>query len=203
MENEIRGLYCGFQQSGKTTTTKSNFWDTKTESKTTQKFSFVFSDKKDTAYVNAAQNIEVKWLNENQILPHLSWGNNQIVFESTNYAAYININSDTSDIWAVLMNYKIGNGPGNQSVLTNGTRKIDILKATSNKNGEDKRSIPASGFEFSEEGKPLAALQYYGGGMLGNNKNIVWLHRGMDERMKLIMSAAATAILQVFMDRVE
>jgi hypothetical protein len=180
-----------------TTTTKSNFWNTKTESRTTQKFSFIFADKKDTAIVNAARNVEVQTLNEIQILPHLYWGSNEMVFESNNYSAFINLNRDTSDIWAILMNYQMGNGPRNQAMLTNSKRKIDIFQVSSNKNGEDKRSLPALGYEFIEEGKPLAALQYYGGGLMGLNKNIVWLHRDLDDKMKLVLAAAATAILQV------
>jgi hypothetical protein len=180
-----------------TTTTKSNFWNTKTESTSAQKFSFVFADKQDTAFVNGARNIEVQTLNEIQILPHLYLGSNDLVFESNNYSAFININRDTSVIWALLMNYQVGNGPRNQAMLTNGTRKIDIQQVSSNKNGEDKRSMPALGYEFTEEGKPLAAVQYFGGGMLGYNKNIVWLHRDLGDNMKLILAAAATAILQV------
>jgi hypothetical protein len=101
------------------------------------------------------------------------------------------------------MNYQIGNGPRDQAMLTNATRKIDILPVTSNKNGEDKRSMPALGYEFVESGKSLAAVQYYGGGMLGMNKNIVWLQKDLDETMKLVMAAAATAILQVSVETPE
>jgi hypothetical protein len=185
------------------TTTKTNFWNTKTENKTTQKFSFILADKKDTAFINAARNIEVQTLNDIQVLPHLYLGNNEIVFESNNYSAFINIHSDTTNTWALLMNYQIGNGPRDQAMLTNATRKIDIVPVTSNKNGEDKRSMPALGYDFVENGRSLGAVQYYGGGMLGMNKNIVWLSQGLDDTMKLVIAAAATAILQVSVEAPE
>ena len=53
------------KQGWTTTSTKGNFFNTKTESKTTQKFSFVMTaGTADTAFVNAASNIEVKQLQE-------------------------------------------------------------------------------------------------------------------------------------------
>ena len=84
-----------------------------------------------------------------------------------------------------------------RSFLTNGERKIFLSPASSNKNGGDKRSLPALGYESIEKGQSLSAVQYYGGGLLGLNKNIVWLSKSSDEKMKLILAAASTAILQI------
>jgi hypothetical protein len=84
-----------------------------------------------------------------------------------------------------------------EAFLTDGSRKIFIFPVSSNKNGGDKRSQPALGYEFTENGQSLCALQYYGGGMLGMNKNVVWIRKDGDEKMKLILAAAATAILQI------
>ena len=53
------------------------------------------------------------------------------------------------------------------------------------------------GYEFTEAGKPLSAVQYYGGGLLGMNKIFVWLHPNNDDQTKLILAGAMTAILQV------
>ena len=72
--------------------------------------------------------------------------------------------------------------------------------ASSNKNGGDKRSYPALGYEFIENGQSISALQYFGGGALGYNKNIVWIHNSLDEKVKLILAAASTAILQIKTD---
>ncbi len=182
------------------TTTKGNFFNTKTESKSTEKFSFVLTNQtNDSAKVNAANNISTQALHEIEILPHFSWGSNEILQERRNFSAFITVNQDTSDTWALLMNMTTGsNTPGTYDVqLTNGERKIVVIPTTSNKNGGDARTLPALGYEFMENGQSLAALQYYGGGALGLNKNIVWIHNSPDNKIKLILAAASTAILQV------
>jgi hypothetical protein len=179
---------------------KSNFFNTKTESKTTQKFSFVMTNKEnDSAKVNAAINISSKTLNELEILSNFSWGDNEVLKESVNFTAFITLTSDTGHVWALLMNNEKGNQTEgkHEALLTDGQRKIFIFPASSNKEGKDNRSLPALGYEFREESQFPCALQYWGGGMLGANKNIIWLNRDLESRMKLILSAAMTAIIQV------
>ncbi len=184
-----------------TTSSKSNFFNSRTESKSTQKFSFTMSGgTADIASVNAADNIQVKELNQIEVLPHFSLGNNELLKESNNFTAYITINDDSTDTWAILMNVLRGTEvKGNYSYeefMTNGTRKIFFVRVTSNKNGDDKRNIPAVGYELMENGQALGALQFYGGGMMGANKNIIWINRNLDPKMKLLMAAAMTAVLQ-------
>ncbi len=182
------------------TSTKGNFFNTKTESKSTEKFSFLLANStNDTAKVNAANNISTQSLKEIEILPHFSWGNNELLQETRNFSAFITINQDTSETWALLMNITRGSSThGSYDVyLTNGERKILVIPATSNKNGSDTRSYPALGYEFIENGQSLAALQYYGGGALGMNKNTVWIHNSPDDKMKLVLAAAITAVLQI------
>ena len=186
-----------------TTSTKGNFFNTKTESKSTKKFSFLMANKiNDTARVNAANNIETQSLQELEIFSKVFWGSNELLQETQNFSAYITINGDTSEIWALLMNIiKGNNAQGSYDVLlTNGERKIFVTPASSNKNGGDTRSMPALGYEFIENGQSLGAVQYYGGGMMGLNKNIVWIHNSLDEKVKLILAAASTAILQTKAD---
>jgi hypothetical protein len=183
-----------------TESTKGNFFNTKTDSKSTEKFSFIFSNKTDTAKVNAAKNVEVQSLHEIELIPHFSWGENKLEKMSSNFTAFITINSDTSNAWALLMNVVVNGSNATENYeafLTDGSRKIFIFPVSSNKNGGDKRSQPALGYEFTENGQSLCALQYYGGGMLGMNKNVVWIRKDGDEKMKLILAAAATAILQI------
>ena len=72
-----------------------------------------------------------------------------------------------------------------------------VTPTSSNKNGSDTRSLPALGYEFIENDQSLSALQYYGGGAFGLNKNIIWINKSVDEKMKLILAAAGTAILQI------
>ena len=91
--------------------------------------------------------------------------------------------------------------PGRVRCSFNQWGKKDLCTpASSNKNGGDTRSYPALGYEFIENGQSLSALQYYGGGMMGLNKNIVWIHNSLDEKVKLILAAASTAILQTKAD---
>jgi hypothetical protein len=179
---------------------KSNFFNTKTDSKSTQKFSFIMTNKEnDSARVNAAINISSKTLNELEILPNFSWGSDEVLKESVNFTAFITLNADTSHVWVLLMNNERGTQSEgkHEALLTDGLRKIFIFPTSSNKDGKDTRSLPALGYEFTEENQFPCALQYWGGGMLGANKNIVWLNRDLEPAMKLILSAAMTAIIQV------
>lgn len=183
-----------------TTSRKSNFFNTKTESASKEKFSFTLAGKTtDTARVNAVNNIQVEALQEVGITPHFSVGSNEVLLDAHNFSAFITVNNDTSDLWSLFMNTAVGSNTDSkyEAFLTNGERKILIAPTTSNKNGGDSRSQPALGYEFIENGKSLGAVQYYGGGMLGMNKNMVWIDRTLDEKMKLILAAAMTAVLQI------
>jgi hypothetical protein len=74
--------------------------------------------------------------------------------------------------------------------------EIQIVPTSSNLDNSDKRAIPAMGYEFYENGQALAAAQYHGGGLMGMNKNIVWIRNDLDPNTELILAAAITAILQ-------
>lgn len=183
-----------------TTSSKSNLFNTKTESKTREKFSFIMTGKStDTAIVNAANNMEIQSMQEIEILPHVYSGNNEVLRQARNFSAFITINNDTANIWALLMNVvrTTMNGGSYDAFITDGQRKIMITPTSSNKNGTDTRKIPALGYEFFENGSSVGAMQYYGGGMLGMNKNIVWINKSLDEKTKLLLASAVTAILQI------
>jgi hypothetical protein len=183
-----------------TTNSKSNFWNTKTQSISKQKFSFVLSQKKTaSATVNAATKVTLEEFHSFQVSPVFSFGTDELASGTSLFTALITISSDTSVTWSLVMQESGGARIEGQykAVLSDGKREIFILPVSSNRNGEDSRSIPALGYELSETGKALAAMQYYGGGMLGNNKNIIWIDNGLDEPMKLVLAAALTALLQV------
>ena len=183
-----------------TSSTKGNFFNTKTEDKSTQKFSFILVNKTpDSARVNAANNIQVQSLHEMELFPHFSWGSNELVQASHNFSAFININSDTSQAWGLFMNVtNARDAEGSyEAFLTNGERKVFIIPASADKNGNERTSSSAMGYELKENGKPIGAVQYFGGGMLGMNKNIVWIHNQLDPTFKLILAAAITALLQI------
>jgi hypothetical protein len=179
-----------------TTGNRASIFNRKTESITTEKFSFVLSNRSgDSAMVNAAKKVKANSLREIEILPRFSIGTNDMLSETGNFAAFINVNNDTTDTWALLMNVFSLNEDNKfyDAFLTNGNRKIIIQPVTS----KDNRSIPALGYEFRENEVALCAVQYYGGGALGTNKNIIWLGKQLDEHMKLIFAAAMTALLQI------
>ncbi|MCK5731065.1 MAG: hypothetical protein KAH68_08320 [Draconibacterium sp.] len=183
-----------------TTTNKSNLFNTKTDTKSTEKFAFTLSNKTgDFARVNAANNIEVKVLKEIELSTFLSIGENELLLDSRNFTAFININKDTTETWVLYMNVITGNtvDNGGTAFLSNSDRKIHIISTTSNKNGTDSRTFPSLGYEFFENEQPICALQYFGGGAFGMNKNIVWIHDNLDSELKLILAAAMTSILQL------
>ena len=179
---------------------KTNFFSTKTETKSSQKFSFTLSNSMgDSAFVNAARDVEVQILRESEIIPFFIIGNDELLLEERNFTAFITINRDTTETWSLIMNTAIGTNADSSgtAILTNGVRKILLFTASSNKNGTDKRLFPALGYEFVENEQALCALQYYGGGALGLNKNIVWIHHDLDLKLKLILAGAMTSVMQL------
>lgn len=183
-----------------TTNSKSNFFNTKTQSISKQKFSFVLSQgDKANATVNAATQITMEELHSFQISPGLFVGRDELTAGSELFTAIITISTDTSATWSLMMLTSGGSQIEQQhrAQLTNGERTILIVPVNSNKYGEDARSIPSLGYELHEAGSALSALQYYGGGMLGMNKNIIWIDKTLEQDFQLILAAAMTAILQV------
>lgn len=179
------------------TTTRGNLFNTETESKTKQKFSFRFAGKStDTANVNAAIAINTSVLRTLPIFSAIDWVTDM---ESTNNLfATIVLNEDTANAWAMYLQItsKAGQLTQSKGILKSDERTINFSPITSNRDGSDKRSMPAEGYEFTENDKAIAAVQYYGGGVLGANKNIVWIHNQLDEKIRLTIAAAMTAILE-------
>ena len=177
---------------------KSNLFNTKFESKSTQKFSFLLSNKAaDSAWVSAANNIRVKALQEIQVAAGFSWGSNELLLESKNFSAFININHDTVNTWALLMHVARGrDSAGNyEAFLTNGDRKIVITPVDQEKTSNNPFKQPPVGYEFFERGQSLGALQY--SSIMTMYDDIVWINRTLDARMKLVLAASMTAILQL------
>ena len=52
------------------------------------------------------------------------------------------------------------------------------------------------GYEFTENGHSLCAFQSFGGGLRGGTR-AVWMERSLDAKLKLMLAAAMTTILQV------
>lgn len=182
-----------------TTNQKSNLLNTKTESNTENKFSFVLNNKSsEEAIVNAMIKVEVKELQSFELFPNFFIGNNEVLSDSQFFSSLITTTSNIDETWVMIMAeiYDSDTGYKNEAFLRNGDRTISIIPTSSNKNGGDARTFPALGYEFIENNKSLGAMQYFGGGALGYNKNIIWLRSDLDERMKLILAAAMTSVLQ-------
>ena len=181
------------------TSGKTNFWNTKTEMTSSHKFSFTLCNAiPDSAYVNAAANFEIRTLQGFQLFEGFTIGEDVLLSEKNDFAATISINSDTSDTRYLLMNSEAGEETMDTeaAVLLGKESEIRIFPASSNKNGTDKRALPALGYEFYDNDQACAAVQYYGGGLLGSNKYIVWIRDDLDTRLQLFLAAAITTIMQ-------
>lgn len=188
-----------------TTSYKAKLFNRKTESASKGKFSFVLNNKTaDSARVNAATYVLTQYLRDIELLPNLSLAGS-LLKDSSNFSSFVTFNGDTTETWLLSMIITKGRHTARdyEGLLTNGEREILIMETTSNKNGEDTRRIPAYGFEFIENGQSLCALQYYAGGAFGMNKNVVWMGNQHDNKMKLLLAAAMTAILQVTYDLID
>jgi hypothetical protein len=214
-----------------TYSSKSNAFNTRTETTSAQKFSFVLANKaSDSARVNAGNDVMEEWktiietnvdLGITNILDVLlsqgpfsgyvegvafvTLARKVKLSESDNFNAFITVNGDTTDTWSLSMIItRDRQSPGNyEGFLTNGEHEILIVKVNSKMNGKDSRTLPALGYEFIENGQSLSALQYNGGGAFGMNKNIVWINNENDVKMKLVLSAAMTAVLQISWNKLE
>lgn len=185
--------------------TKSNLLNTKSEVNSDQKFSFVLTNKtNDSATVNAVKNISVEQLQSFELFPNFYLGSDELLKDSRKFSAFISTTSNQEETWVLVMKTAQGSEVDyeNEAFLTNGERLITIIPVSSKKDTKNRSelgavlNLPAMGYEFIENDQSLCAMQYYGGGVLGLNKNIIWLKSDLDSKMKLIYAAAMTAILQ-------
>ncbi|MDP3358282.1 MAG: hypothetical protein Q8S41_02930 [Lutibacter sp.] len=185
---------------------KSNLLNTKSEVNSNQKFSFVLTNKtNDSAIVNAEKNISIKEIQSFELFPNFYWGSDELLKDSRKFSAFISTTSNPEETWVLVMKTTQGSEVDyeNEAFLTNGERLIAIVPVNSEKDTKNRSelgmilNLPAMGYEFIENDQSLCAMQYYGGGVLGRNKNIIWLKSDLDARMKLIYAAAMTAIMQI------
>lgn len=190
------------------TTTASPIFSPVEKSRAKQKFSFVIKGAgPETATVKAAQNLASESLDEFAVSSRVSVSAADISGTDDNLAATVLLDGDGETPWTLILNVKSSWAVLKEEMiaafLTNGTRGIAIAPVTSNAPGAKSSGKPALGYEFSEEGRALGAVQYWGGGILGANKNVVYLRRDLEPRTKLLLAAAMTAIIQAKMDALE
>ena len=186
------------------TTSSSNLLNTKTESKTENKFSFILSNNtSDSAIVNSLSDVIVKELHALNLFTseHYEFyiGSEELLMNAQIFSSFITTSSNRNEIWVLRIEQTEGSEADNkyEGVIGNGVRIINIIPVSSNQYGNDSRIFPALGYEFKENNESLCAVQYYGGGALGSNKNIVWIKSELDPRMKLILAAAMTSLMQL------
>ena len=204
------------KQGWTTTGTHTNLFKTKTESQTVNKFSFVLSNKTaDSALVNTAHEITA------QSNPGLKLGNGWTAGgdgrtqQANRFIASIMVNRDTTDTWELSIGKtdvtdrhgeSVEGEAAHSATLTSGERLIVLTPVFSKK--FDKRPSfasqltmsfrpPAMGYEFVENGRSLCAVEYFSSGMAGSAKNTVWMDRNADPRLRLVLAAAMTAVLQL------
>src|SRR5437867_613597 len=190
-------------------TTKSNLFKTKTERHSTTKFKFVLRNTTtDSATVDAVRHVMDHASHEMKLSKSVSLGSEELVQASDSCTAIIVVNGDTTETWTLLKSSTSVPELGYQAFLTNGQRTISLTPVRSKRRGDNGRHRsffaglnpyfmpPAMGYEFIEGDQSICALQTFGGTSRGNAR-VVWMHRGLDARVKLVLAAAMTTILQV------
>jgi len=190
----------------KKTTQKSNLLSTKVETQIGYKFNFELNnDTPESAIVNAVYSENINELQSIELFPHFYIGDDIVLKDSLNFTANISLSSNLENTWNLYMKKTSGFGMDfiDEGVLTNKERVISIIFVTSNQDNNDKRILPAMGYQFTENGNAICAMQYYGGGGLGLNKNIFWIDSTLNQSMKLIVAAAMTSILEMIYNDIE
>ena len=194
--------------------THTNLFKTKTESHSQEKFSFVMSNKTDSAFVHGVrQTIE-------ESNPGLNVGNGVHVggtgqtWETDRFIASISTGPDSTEMWDLFigdtevseLSHDRDDLASHTSVLIQGDRRIALVPVFSKKI-DKKPSIaaqftmgfhpPAMGYEFVENGYSLCAVEYFSSGISGFYKNTVWMDRTADPGLRLVLAAAMTSVLQL------
>lgn len=194
-----------------------NFFKTKTESHSENKFSFVMSNKTDSALVDAMRQ------NLTQSNPGLKVGKDTYVggtgqtVKTDRFVASITVGGDpgdTTETWDLIVgdtevserSFDRDDLASHTSVLIHGDRRIALVPVFSKKLNKKPSFVsgltmgfhpPAMGYEFVEEGHSLCAVEYFSSGISGFFKNTVWMDRREDPRMRLVLAAAMTSVLEL------
>jgi len=178
------------QLTAKPTKESSNFLGTKSEFSSKAKFKFEMSDKQEhsTKVEGSIQN-EIALQHGLRVNEFVYLGADQLTNTKRNFLAILNTNDDTTT-WRIIAIEKsdstwIG-------LLTNGARKIDIIRIYQYGDGKSAAFGISSGCELKENGLTIGAVQYFGNRY---NNNVVWLLNSMDPKEKCLMAAALTALM--------
>ena len=195
--------------------TDTNFFKTKSVSHSENKFSFVLSNKTtDSAFVNAVHQIIARSNPGLQVAQGVHVGGTGQTVATDHFFASISISRDTTEMWNLFVgDTEVSESGGDRddlathrSGLSHGDRRIALVPVFS-KNLAVKQSFgsmlamqlhpPAMGYEFIEDGRSLGAVEYFSSGISGMYKNTVWMDKSADPRLRLVLAAAMTSVLEL------
>jgi len=111
------------------------------------------------------------------------------------FTAWITINRDTSDIWTLF----VGTSSGKEveetqtAYLTNGDRTINFTLVRAREKGKNILGLPAMGYEFTEEGNSIGAIQFIGDKIFPTSFT-VWMDNRLDIKTKFLLATTMTAL---------
>jgi hypothetical protein len=173
-----------------------------THSDAAERFSFVMKGAgPETATVKAKFSTESGPIKRYEVLPGVSVGAGELSGSIDRLDGEVAVDGSTQPPWRLHLRVKRNvagvDEKAGASSLSNGARTVDIVDVASAAADGAAEAIPARGYQFMEDGKALAALQFYGGGHPTSHKGmVVYLRSDLDAETKLTLAAAMTAILQ-------
>ena len=178
------------------------FREVLTHSDAAERFTFVMKGSgPETAAVKAKYSTESGPVKRYELLPGVTVGAGELSEAIDRLDGEVAIEGNGSAPWTLHLRVKRNvagvDEKAGVSSLSNGARTIDIVDVVEAAAEGDPKGIPARGYQFVEDGKALAALQFYGGGHPTSHAGmVVYLRSDLDADMKLVLAAAMTAILQ-------
>jgi hypothetical protein len=189
--------------------THSNLFQTKVARQSTTTFSFVLRNTPaDSARVTAVRRVMDNSSQEMKVSKSVSLGSNELLQAADSCTAIIVVGGDTTETWTLVKASTTAPELGYRAVLTNGARTIVLNPVRSGARDDHARHAsffsrltshvtpPAMGYEFMEAGQSVCALQTFGGISKGDGR-MVWMRRDLAARLKLVLAAAITTVLQV------
>ncbi|HUR30078.1 MAG TPA: hypothetical protein VMZ69_01530, partial [Saprospiraceae bacterium] len=144
------------------TKNRNNFLGTKRESNTSLQSSFILRDSSNNAAQAVLLHHTKNKTQQNLILGVVDFGEHET--ESLDYfTSWITINGDSSDTWTLFIGSSTGIHVAEKSeaFMTNGKRNIILQAVTAGNRGFNRFGLPSMGYEFIEDGHPIAAFQFF------------------------------------------
>jgi len=178
------------------------FREVLTHSDAAEQFTFVMKGAgPETADVKAKYSTESGPVKRYEVLPGVTVGAGDLSGAVDRLDGAVAITGNGSAPWKLHLRVKRNvagvDEKAGVSSLSNGVRTIEIVDVVEPAAEGATPGIPARGYQFVEDGRALAALQFYGGGHPTSHEGmVVYLRSDLDADMKLVLAAAMTAILQ-------